>query len=241
MTSEGSYPAKAAYQDYSVAERYEELRFSGWLGRYRWRREQAAVGAMVERLPGGVKVLDCPCGTGRWWKVLSSRATAIVGADVSPGMLRYAAERAERSGISVELLEAEAEKLPFGDESVDYTFSHALTKHLPIPVQANVLREFARVSRFGVVCSFSIFSHASYEFWRRRRPSQSYPLLSEQLEWLADAAGLDREASKKCTTPIGVEHSVLFKKRRVNLTGDSSGTIPTVPHQDSRRSPGRKC
>ncbi len=213
MTLNLSYSAKTAYQDYSVAEGYEQARFSGRLGRYRWRREQTAVRSMVERLPRGVTVLDCPCGTGRWWEVLDMRATAIIGADASPGMLRFAAERAQRSAAEVSLLEADAENLPFDDGSVDYTFSHALTKHLPIPVQASVLREFARVSRFGVISSFSIVSHVSYEFWRRRRPAESYPLLREQLEWLADAAGLELEAAKKCTTPVGVEHTVLFRKR----------------------------
>lgn len=213
MAPNQPYSAKTAYQDHSVAEAYEETRFSGWLGRYRWRREQTAVRSIVERLPHGIEVLDCPCGTGRWWPVLTMRATAIIGADASAGMLRFAAQRAQRSGAEVRLLEADAENLPFGDESVDYTFSHALTKHLPIPVQACVLREFARVSRSGVISSFGIFSHASYEFWRRRRPTESYPLLSEQLEWLADAAGLEREAARKCTTPIGVEHTVLFRKR----------------------------
>jgi ubiquinone/menaquinone biosynthesis C-methylase UbiE len=213
MTLNRSYSAKTAYQDYSVAEGYEEARFSGRLGRYRWRREQTAVRSMVERLPPGVKILDCPCGTGRWWEVLEMRATAIIGADASRGMLRFAAERAQHSAAEVCLLEADAENLPFEDGSVDYTFSHALTKHLPIPVQASVLREFARVSRSGVISSFSIFSHASYECWRRRRPAESYPLLSEQLDWLADAAGLELETARKCTTPIGVEHTVLFRKR----------------------------
>jgi len=213
MTLDRSYSAKTAYQDYSVAEGYEEARFSGRLGRYRWRREQTAVRSMVELLPHGVKVLDCPCGTGRWWEVLNMRASAIIGADASPGMLRFAAERVRRSRAEVRLLEADAENLPFEDESVDYTFSHALTKHLPIPVQARVLGEFARVSRSGVISSFSIFSHVSYEFWRRRRPADSYPLLSEQLESLADAAGLEWEAARKCTTPIGVERTVLFRKR----------------------------
>jgi ubiquinone/menaquinone biosynthesis C-methylase UbiE len=213
MGLDQSYSAKTAYQDHSVAEGYEEARFSGRLGRYRWRREQTAVRSMVERLPRGVKVLDCPCGTGRWWEVLDMRATAIIGADASPGMLRFAAERAQRSRAEVSLFEADAENLPFEDESVDYTFSHALTKHLPIPAQASVLREFARVSRSGVISSFSILSHASYEFWRRRRPPESYPLLREQLEWLTDAVGLEWEAARKCTTPIGVEHTILFRKR----------------------------
>jgi ubiquinone/menaquinone biosynthesis C-methylase UbiE len=213
MTFDQSYSAKTAYLDDSVAEGYEKARFSGPLGRYRWRREQAAVRSMVERLPRGVKVLDCPCGTGRWWEVLDRRATAIIGADASPSMLRFAADRAQHSRAEVRLVEADAENLPFEDESVDYTFSHALTKHLPIPVQASVLREFARVSHSGVISSFSIFSRASYEFWRRRRPPESYPLLSEQLEWLADAAGLEWEAATKCTTPLGVEHTVLFRKR----------------------------
>lgn len=207
-----NYSSKTAYQDDSVAENYETVRFSGILGKYRYHREQKAVSHIVSLLPNGIVMADCPCGTGRWWPVLSTRAKRILALDISDGMLRFASERAKKLSLEVEVKKGDAEKIPLPDNSVDYAFSHALTKHLPVPVQYSVLAELSRISRRGVVCSFGIFSHLTYEFWRLRRPKESYPVFYEELEWMAAAANLKIKTSRKCTTPLGVEHTVLFEK-----------------------------
>jgi ubiquinone/menaquinone biosynthesis C-methylase UbiE len=204
------YSARHAYEAPEVPRDYEAERFSGVLGSYRYRREQRAVGSLLQRIPEGIRILDCPCGTGRWWPLLAQRAESIVAVDVSESMLDFARSRIEVVGIPVEVLSSAAEQLPFSDDSFDYVFSHALTKHLPVPVQYEVLREFARVARKGVICSFGVMSHLTYEIWRRRALAESYPVLPEELAWMAEAAGLRVEAKRKCTTPLGVEHSVLF-------------------------------
>ena len=114
--------------------------------------------------------------------------------------------------LAIEVTSGDAEQLPLDDQSVDYVFSHALTKHLPVPVQYQVLSEFSRISRKGVICSFGVFTHLNYEFWRRRRLVESYPVLYEELEWMATAANLSIVDLKKCNSPIGTERTVLFKK-----------------------------
>ena len=143
---------------------------------------------------------------------MARRARRIVALDVSEGMLQFAREQAKKSAVEVNVGYGDAEALPLPDRSVDYTFSHALTKHLPVPIQYAVLGEFARVARVGVVCSFGIFSHLTYEFWRRRHLEESYPVFREELEWMALSASLKVRTMRKCTTPIGVEHTVLFDK-----------------------------
>ena len=193
---------------------YEAARFSGALGRYRKWREQRAVGAMVDMLPSGITVLDCPCGIGRWWPILLQRATEIRGVDISPAMLDAAKRRTRQMTIPVKLFQGDAEDLDFSDGSLDAVFSHALMKHLPLPVQHRVLAEFSRVTRHWVICSFSILNHLSYEFWRRRHLQGSYPVLPEQLAAMAGDAGLIEVSKRRCTTPIGVEYSVLFRKLR---------------------------
>lgn len=205
------YSAWHAYREKCVPETYERDRFSGALGRFRRRREAAALREIVGMLPRGISILDCPCGTGRWWQLLETRASRLVAVDISPAMLESAAARAETMRTPVELLRGDAERLPIEDGAVDYGFSHALTKHLPVPVQYEVLRELARVSRRGVVCSFGILGHLTYEVWRRQRLSESYPVLPEELGWMAKEAGLTIRAKRRCTTPIGVEHAVLFE------------------------------
>ena len=206
------YSAKESYQDSSAAEEYERVRFSGLLGRYRYYREQKAVSRLMDTLPNDISIADCPCGTGRWWPVLARRARHIVAFDVSEGMLRYGLEQTKLVDIDIDILKGDAEHLPLADCSVDYAFSHALTKHLPIPVQYHVLAEFARIARFGVICSFGVFSHLTYELWRLRRNEESYPTFIEELEWMAAGANLKIRTMRKCTTPFGVEQSVLFDK-----------------------------
>lgn len=210
--SPSRYISRTAYLDPGQAGNYERDRFTGALGRYRWRREMDGVGAIVEMLPAGLSILDCPCGVGRWWPVLERRAARIHAVDLSPAMLGEAERRIDSVAVPVEVSEGDAERLELADVSVDAVFSHALTKHLPIPLQQRVLTEFARVSREWVICSFSLLNHLTYELWRRRELVDSNALLPEQLDDLAAAAGLTEVARRRCTTPVGVEHSVLFRK-----------------------------
>ena len=208
------YSARDAYQDYDVGAQYEKLRFSGAMGRYRRWAELRAVNMALEAVEPGSTILDCPCGIGRWWPTLAPKAGKLIAVDISDGMLAHARERAERSGLEVELVKADAESLPLADGSVDWVFSFALTKHLPMPVQYQVMREFGRVARRGVICTFGVFTHLTYEFWRRRKLYGSFPVLSEQLDAIAEEAGLVVEMKPHCTTPIGNERVVLMTKGR---------------------------
>ena len=77
------------------------------------------------------------------------RATAT---DISPGMLATLEGNAERLGLDVKTAAAEAETLPFADESFDLVFGHAVLHHIPDLGQA--FSEFARVLRPGGTLAF---------------------------------------------------------------------------------------
>ena len=51
--------------------------------------------------------------------------------DISPGMVRALSANAERLGLAVKGLRADAESLPFADESFDLVLGHAVLHHLP--------------------------------------------------------------------------------------------------------------
>ena len=68
-----------------------------------------------------------------------SRATCT---DISPGMLTTLAGNAERLGLTVQTARADAESLPFADESFDLVLGHAVLHHLP-----NLRRAFAEFHR----------------------------------------------------------------------------------------------
>lgn len=76
-----------------------------------------------------------------------------VATDISPGMLRALEANARRLRVPVTTQTADAEALPFEDESFDLVFGHAVLHHLPDLQQA--FREFARVLRPGGTLVFA--------------------------------------------------------------------------------------
>jgi ubiquinone/menaquinone biosynthesis C-methylase UbiE len=73
--------------------------------------------------------------------------------DISPGMVSTLALNAERLGLSVRAARADAESLPFSDESFDLVLGHAVLHHLPNLRRA--FAEFRRVLRPGGMIVFA--------------------------------------------------------------------------------------
>lgn len=65
--------------------------------------------------------------------------------DISPGMIATLVENAKQLGLRVRTARADAESLPFADESFDLVLGHAVLHHLPDPTRA--FAEFHRVLR----------------------------------------------------------------------------------------------
>jgi ubiquinone/menaquinone biosynthesis C-methylase UbiE len=80
---------------------------------------------------------------------LIERPTAT---DISAGMLATLAETAAELGVPIATARAEAEELPFADESFDLVFGHAVLHHIPDLPRA--LTEFERVLRPGGAIAF---------------------------------------------------------------------------------------
>jgi demethylmenaquinone methyltransferase/2-methoxy-6-polyprenyl-1,4-benzoquinol methylase len=107
----------------------------------RWR------GFLVSRLPrDGGHVLDVATGTGLVAAELVRRGFDVTGVDQSPEML---ARAHRRFGDRVELAEASAESLPFGDASFDHLTVTYLLRYVEDP--GTTLAELARVVREGGV------------------------------------------------------------------------------------------
>jgi demethylmenaquinone methyltransferase / 2-methoxy-6-polyprenyl-1,4-benzoquinol methylase len=128
----------------------------------RWRR------FLVSRIPPGSRVLDVATGTGAVAAELLRRGCTVVGLDQSPGMLAVARERL---GERVDLLEGNAESLPFEDAAFDaLTFTYLL-RYVDEP--GAVLRELARVVRAGGTIASLEFglprglARPAWELWTR--------------------------------------------------------------------------
>lgn len=82
-------------------------------------QQMQRTGAQVEfaeralRLAPGAHVLDVACGVGRHALELARRGYQVTGLDLSPTLLRVAADRAERTGTEVEWVHADMRAIPF--------------------------------------------------------------------------------------------------------------------------------
>lgn len=79
---------------------------------------------IIENLspPAGGKILDVGCGTGRHSIELARRGYQMTGVDISSGMLEVAAQAAEKAGVDVNWVKADATHLELDD-----TFDIALS------------------------------------------------------------------------------------------------------------------
>ena len=96
-------------------------------------------------------------GSGTGYFTLNMMRAGLIGqatcSDISPGMLASLAANAERLGLQVQTVPADAEALPFADESFDLVLGHAILHHIPDLPQA--FREFERVLAPGGTLLFA--------------------------------------------------------------------------------------
>jgi SAM-dependent methyltransferase len=85
----------------------------------KWDSENEAVQELLEYIPEGSKVLDCPVGTGRLFRYFNARKFQTSGLDASADMLEQARMAAEKVGGTLSLKEGDIRSLPFPDGSFD--------------------------------------------------------------------------------------------------------------------------
>ena len=112
----------------------------------------------------GKKVLDIACGTG-WSSEQFARSEADVSAiDLTPKAVELTKKRFEIYGLKGNILTADAENLPFPDNSFDYVLAWGCLMHTPDTEKA--IREIYRVlkpeGRFGAMMSNKNSFHWRY-------------------------------------------------------------------------------
>jgi ubiquinone/menaquinone biosynthesis C-methylase UbiE len=122
-------------------------RHSRWYDLTQWPMEAFGLGRQRRRLwdqVRGQRVLEVGVGTGRNLQYYPAQSR-VVAIDLSPGMLRRAVKRADRMGRQVDFVLADAQRLPFRDDSFNAVTATCVFCSVPDPVQG--LRELGRVSR----------------------------------------------------------------------------------------------
>jgi len=112
---------------------------------------QVASDAVIDRVgvAAGQDLLDVATGSGNLAIPAAQRGARVVGLDLVPELLEVARARAAAAGAEVELVEGDAENLPFEDASFDRVCS--IFGAMFAPRHQQTADELVRVARPGAV------------------------------------------------------------------------------------------
>lgn len=142
-----NYPRKSLYRDKAVAKSYFEKRFSSRKGK----REDAETGSALERaldwIPTKGRVLDLPCGSGRFTRRFSEKGYVYFGADISMEMMEVLIREKKGQAKGPPLIQCDVEHLPFRDGTFDCVACIRFLNLVPFSVRERILKEMRRVSK----------------------------------------------------------------------------------------------
>jgi ubiquinone/menaquinone biosynthesis C-methylase UbiE len=141
-------PNPHAAARFQSAEAYERL-----MGR--WSRRPAPLLIQIGGLADGDRVLEVGCGTSSLTFTCprNPNVAAVTGIDVTEPYLEFA--RARNSGPKINFRQADAQALPFEDNSFDRAFSMLVLQF--IPDAARAVAEIRRVVRHGGTVTAAIW------------------------------------------------------------------------------------
>lgn len=215
----------------SIARRYDLMNDVAALGQVRMWRE-----AMVDSLDigDGDRVLDLAAGTGTSAAAIARAGAKVVAADFSLGMMT----EGRRRGAPVPFVGADAQQLPFADDSFDAAVISFGLRNVHDPRRA--LTEMTRVVRPAgrvVVCEFSTPSSPVLRTVYEKYLLRALPAVAGRLATTADAydylaesilAWPDQEALRTWFLEEG-----LLQCQYRNLTGGivalHRGHVPQAP------------
>ena len=108
----------------------------------------------------GKRVLDVGCGAGTDLVRFARGGATAIGVDVSPSAVALAQANFNQQGLRAGLIEADGERLPFRDETIDFVFGHGVVQYTPDP-QA-LIDECRRVLVPGGGAVFQVYNRLSW-------------------------------------------------------------------------------
>ena len=164
------------------SEKYNELHAKAYFYKHadglarklsNWRDQQIARKAL--KIAGDpLSVLDVPCGTGRFWKVLTENPERIVYAsDNSQKMIDIGMQYREKELLKkIHTFKASAFSLPVSDGYVDNIFCIRLLHHIgQSEDRLKLLKEFHRVTKSTVIVS--LWVDGNVKAWKRKKLESS--------------------------------------------------------------------
>lgn len=140
------------------------------------------------------KVLDLPCGAGRFWPALAENPTrTIIGADNSADMVAVALENCPKDiSARVTAFQTSAFAIDMEDGAVDSIFSMRLMHHIgQSEHRLAMLKEFHRVTKDTVI--LSLWVDGNFKAHQRRKSEKRHPRGPNQNRFLIPAKQIEQE------------------------------------------------
>jgi SAM-dependent methyltransferase len=221
---------------------YEKRRYKGLDQRLVDRREKRILQRMLKsiahlsqsersgsRVP---RVLDAPCGYGRFAGLVLGFGARLIAADLSHSMVARARETAagacRRAGFVSGAVADLVRGLPFKENTLDLVLSMRFFHHLhDEDDRLSVLREFARVASAGVILSYYRLNrlHALQRVLRTRITGRKYKISMIPLDQFTKEvkkAGFTISRIVPLFRGLHAQHIVLLRKG--DLGEEGSGT-----------------
>jgi ubiquinone/menaquinone biosynthesis C-methylase UbiE len=152
----------------------------------------------------GLRVLDVGCGQGIDVYRYALAGAQATGIDLTPRHVELARAHLAAMELEAEILEGDAEELPFEDAAFDRVSSNGVLHHTPDMPAA--LREILRVLKPGGEARIIVYNKRSFHYW-----------LTQVLWHGVLCGGLLRERSMAGVLSNGVEFSTIGARPLVNV------------------------
>jgi SAM-dependent methyltransferase len=186
-----NFRTKIEYHTRELVERYEGKRFRGVQGSIKNRNDWRAIRRALAVVRPGERLLNIPCGTGRFFPEFKEAGYPMLAADYSPAMLSYAQERYGSCDGTVTYGRFDIERLPLRDGAFDATvvirFFHLLDDD---ETYVRILRELRRVTRDWIIITTNHKYTLKYLVERLRGRKNKRKLSYARTRGIVEAAGL---------------------------------------------------
>lgn len=200
--------AYTTYGSIEQVEKYAAKRYRHWDQRWISNREQKMVTRLMEKHDLGGKIIDVPCGYGRFHDILSKYGT-VYGADLNHFSVEYYNQKVSNDPPAIE---ASADNLPFEDNEFNGVFCFRLLQHMHEPEErVAILKELKRVSSGWIIASLYL-SNPAHRLHRAivKMPSKITQLTPKQLNKEVEAAGLKMHSIKSVVPGLHAHRICLF-------------------------------
>ena len=113
---------------------------------------------------GDKRALDLGCGVGRHAIHLARLGFEVSGLDGSPAGLEFAAQTAEKQGVTIDFTQGSMEVLPYGDQIFDYVLAFNVIYHGDRPVVSRCIQEIHRVLKPGGFFQGTMLSKRNHNY-----------------------------------------------------------------------------